>query len=209
MSIRYLVYGLFDPQTSELRYVGKTKQVLGERLRRHQRDALEKTENTWTDHTHRACWLRKVLFLGLSPEVEILQETATLEEANDSEVFWISYYKSIGCELTNSTAGGDGGIVSRKPTCTDEAVIEMYQSGLSTGQIAKSMKTCKKRILTVLNKNNFVRATALQKEVVDENGNKYSSITAAGKALGLTCGAVSNMLCGKSKTVAGHTFRYL
>lgn len=46
--------------------------------------------------------------LGLIPEL-IIMEITTFDKINDREKFWIAEYRSLGFNLTNQTAGGDGG----------------------------------------------------------------------------------------------------
>lgn len=38
----------------------------------------------------------------------IIDTCSSLEECNELEIFWIAYFKSIGCRLTNVTIGGGG-----------------------------------------------------------------------------------------------------
>ena len=56
--------------------------------------------------TRKNRWLRKILFLGLEPKVEIREyEDVDLAEV---EIFWISIGRAWGCQLTNLTKGGEG-----------------------------------------------------------------------------------------------------
>jgi hypothetical protein len=130
----------------EIRYVGKTKQTLAERLGRHIRDAQEKVGDKWSDNTHRANWLRK----AGRPLIYEICRYKTLSEVNAAERFLIYHMKAAGKNLTNTTMGGDGGIVARLPACRDRVVIDEYQRGLSSTKIAAKYKTCKKRVLSVL-----------------------------------------------------------
>jgi hypothetical protein len=96
-----VVYGLIDPRNGELRYVGKTTHGF-RRIREH-----------WTPSKMRAAikrrsakWVAGLLKHGLKPEVEILEaDPADLAAA---EQFWIAYFRFVGCNLTNHTAGGEG-----------------------------------------------------------------------------------------------------
>ncbi len=209
MDSRYLVYGLFDPRTGELRYVGKTKQRLSERLGRHKRDALEKHEEQWFDRTHRACWLRELYSNGLGPEVEVFEQHQTIDEVNDAERFLIEYWRALGANLTNTTQGGDGGIVSRRPACSDEQVMDLYRAGLKTGIIARRMGTCKKRVTRLLTERGLIRpGQGARKTIVDDRGNRFASINEAAQFYGVCLGAVSNVLRGRAKTSAGRKFSY-
>lgn len=147
----YATYILADPTTGAIRYVGKTKQKTRERLRRHVRDALEKSaDGAWADRTHRANWIRSLLNHGQEPVLKEIYHYATLEEVNAAERFLIRHIRPVKPDLTNTTDGGDGGIVSRKPACDDGIVIRAYQGGMTSRQIASKYKTCRKRVLGIL-----------------------------------------------------------
>ena len=96
------IYGLYDPRTSELRYVGFTSQPLQSRLKYgHLRTSELKLR------THKAHWISSLLRLGLKPEIFEIQKT-DINNWKFDEQWNIEYFKSIGCRLTNATSGGDG-----------------------------------------------------------------------------------------------------
>ena len=100
---KFLIYGLFDPFTKELRYVGKTEGTLKKRLREH-----ISTARTLKTNDHRKQWILSVLKKGDKPEIGELEELFSHEELVEAEEFWIAYYKSVGCRLVNATGGGEG-----------------------------------------------------------------------------------------------------
>lgn len=83
------VYGLIDPRSGELRYIGKT-QNLARRLRQHLQTS-ELRANTYKVH-----WLRELLTEGLRPTVMILEEAHEGANLNDSEKELIEYFRSLG-----------------------------------------------------------------------------------------------------------------
>jgi hypothetical protein len=98
----YKIYKLIDPISFEVRYIGRTKQGLIKRLNRHLRDS-------YTQKTHKANWIGSLVKRGLKPIMEVLQDNIlTLEEADKLEITFIDHYKSLNCDLTNSTNGGGG-----------------------------------------------------------------------------------------------------
>lgn len=99
MSQTSVVYGLYDPVSDELRYVGKTVGSLATRLRNHVNDALSKRKNT-----HAACWIRS---LSAAPVARVL-EVAPPSALNKAERRWIKTMKQRGASLTNLTDGGEG-----------------------------------------------------------------------------------------------------
>ena len=79
---RNLIYGLRDPRTNEIRYVGQSSTGL-HRPKQHAkykgpaRSAKEK-------------WVAKLLRLCLVPEIVILQVLEGPDELNSAEIFWIA-----------------------------------------------------------------------------------------------------------------------
>lgn len=95
-----IIYGLTDPRTDHLRYIGKTKGTLHVRKLGHLNDVKR---GSFYIPRHR--WISDLLSNGLEPEIF---EIETVEDWREAEQFWIGYFKSIGCDLLNATAGGDG-----------------------------------------------------------------------------------------------------
>ncbi len=91
------IYGLCEPDTGYLRYVGKSN------------DPKKRFANHLCpiDKSHRTSWIKNLKTRGLRPEMFIIEEIdrSSWEEA---ERFWICYFKAIGCPLINATLGGDG-----------------------------------------------------------------------------------------------------
>ena len=100
------IYALLDPDTGECRYVGQTSVGLKTRLRKHLHSATNKNSKEY--HTHKSRWLRKISNSGKSIEHVILTslENQTQEVVDECEMYWIRYFKSTGCNLTNFTLGG-------------------------------------------------------------------------------------------------------
>jgi len=96
------IYGLIDPTTKQLRYVGQTAQGPSYPTTHWKR----KRKRERKDHCH--CWVRSVLASGMIPEIIILQEVEIENDLSEAEIFWIAYFKMIGCRLTNMTDGGEG-----------------------------------------------------------------------------------------------------
>ena len=93
------IYVLRDPQTLDVRYVGKTIQPLRDRLGAHMRRCKQL-------RTHRDCWIKGLLDAGIKPIIEEI-ETAS-GDWETRERFWIAYYRKHSRSLTNQTEGGGG-----------------------------------------------------------------------------------------------------
>lgn len=109
-----MIYGLRDPRTDELRYIGKTERDPGERLDQHIRGAKQR----------KTLCHRWIMSLPHYPRICILEdEPKDLEQA---EKDWIARCRAAGVRLTNGTDGGTGGAM------VGEALEKMRKS--KTGQ---------------------------------------------------------------------------
>lgn len=91
------IYGLFNPETDELRYVGKTVRDLKERLNAHIVEAKRKTN-------YKCRWINSIA--PIKPIIELLDEVQD-DEWEFWEQWYIQYFKGIGCKLTNICIGGE------------------------------------------------------------------------------------------------------
>jgi hypothetical protein len=94
------VYGLIDPRTRFVRYIGKSTTGMS-RPKAHREPKIR------SRNTHCAAWVRSLIALGLDYEICVL-ETATRETVDDTERWWIAFARACGWDLTNHTDGGDG-----------------------------------------------------------------------------------------------------
>ena len=92
------IYGLIDPNTAEVRYIGKSIRPK-ERLTNHMNDV---------SNCHRSHWLQSLKSKGLKPEMVILEEMDGESDWQSSERKWIQYGRDANWPLTNNTDGGDG-----------------------------------------------------------------------------------------------------
>lgn len=95
------LYALLDPNTRELRYIGKTKSELRVRLRGHLREARGGSKS------HKSNWLRT---LGdKEPIIVPYCDVPDGYDVNALEREAISALRAADYPLTNMSAGGDGG----------------------------------------------------------------------------------------------------
>lgn len=94
----YYIYGLKDPVTNEIRYIGKTSQKLIRRWGNHLSEARNSLNNRYKNR-----WIKGLLDKGQYPTIEILDR---VEDWNFWERFYILKYKKLGNKLTNLTKGG-------------------------------------------------------------------------------------------------------
>ncbi len=98
---RLFVYGLVDPRSLEVRYIGKT--VHGLKRPREHYSELNYNNN------YKSGWVKQLRKAGLRYNIVVL-EFCKRETLNDQEIWWISYGKLSGWRLTNLTKGGDGAL---------------------------------------------------------------------------------------------------
>lgn len=92
------IYGLIDPITAEVRYIGKSIRPK-ERLTNHMNEV---------SNCHRSHWLQSLKSIGLKPEMVILEELDGASDWQAVERKWIQYGRGAKWPLTNNTDGGDG-----------------------------------------------------------------------------------------------------
>lgn len=88
------IYGLRDPRTGEMRYVGSS---CNPKVRLHQHISDLKYANTG-ERKHR--WLSQLVGLGLRPHVEILMRVQE-KNRHEFEAWWITEYTNRGARLVN------------------------------------------------------------------------------------------------------------
>jgi hypothetical protein len=94
----YIVYGLIDPRTRELRYIGQTRSV-------HSRRKAHRHGNNGAQV---GVWERELKTQGLEPEMVVLQDNLMRDEINQVEADWIARMLQDGAQLLNVLAGAGG-----------------------------------------------------------------------------------------------------
>jgi len=95
---RVFIYGLVDPETMQIRYIGKTVNP-EQRLASH---CHEKSA------CHRSHWIQSLKAKGLKPSIVCIEEIRGDWPWQESERFWIALATRSGWPITNNTSGGDG-----------------------------------------------------------------------------------------------------
>lgn len=100
----HYIYGLYDPRTGALRYIGKSDRP---------RERLTNQMNEKAD-TYRCHWLQELRALGLRPIQVIIDAVPAGGDWQTVERAYILAARSAGHRLTNGTDGGDG-VVNLSP----------------------------------------------------------------------------------------------
>lgn len=115
-----LIYGLTDPRTGHLRYVGRSTSGSRRPFQHGQPYYLRSVRS------HTSSWCQNLAAAGLRPGVVIIEDSP--EDLFDAEQFWIAYFRLLGCDLTNHTEGGDG-MVGFRHSETTKARIAATKKG--------------------------------------------------------------------------------
>lgn len=91
------IYGLYDPDSGELRYVGKANNAL-QRLKSHITDSRRSKRPVCQ-------WVKSIVQARKYPRLEIL-ETVNDDEWKEAEIRLIAHYRKT-CDLLNLADGGD------------------------------------------------------------------------------------------------------
>ena len=126
MENKTFIYTLSDPNTNEIRYVGKSND-LKYRLKKHINESKNK-------RTHKEKWINTLINEGLTPIIEIL-DIVNENEWSFYETYWISQFKTWGFELTNGTSGGEGSDGIKGKTHTKETKEKCKIAGLKSPKI--------------------------------------------------------------------------
>ena len=133
------IYGLYDPRTYRIRYIGKTVRIKG-RFSYHLNDRR---------NTHKGRWISSLSKIGMEPIMRVIE---VIENDDDTiwpwrERYWISRAKECGESLTNLDDGGNSGF-KKSP----ESVEKMRQSKIGTkhsdASKAKRSEAMKGRIVS-------------------------------------------------------------
>ncbi|WP_210166672.1 hypothetical protein [Bradyrhizobium japonicum] len=98
-----IIYGLADPETGHIRYVGKAVHGLPKRLYQHLWQA-----RTAKRKRHVLAWISSVVDKGVKPEIFEIERVPAGGDWEEAEAFWIAYFRFIGADLCNLTSGGEG-----------------------------------------------------------------------------------------------------
>ena len=129
MKNKTYIYGLIDPRTNQIRYVGKAD------------NPTDRFYNHWADKriNHRTCWFKSLKKEGIKPRIEIL---AVVEK--DNWQFWEKHYISLYDNLVNGTLGGDGveaTLEVRKKMSDKKSKKQVLQFSLK-GEFIEIYKNC-------------------------------------------------------------------
>ena len=164
----HYIYTLSDPNTNEVRYVGKTINI----KRRYKQHLYDKRQTS-----HKNSWIISLRKNGLKPIMTIIEECNN-DNWEEREIYWISKYEN----LTNHKKGGNGG--------------DDYKRPISSESIEKIRKANLGKKLSKEHKERISNSVPTRKVIIDNI--TYKSIMEASKELNITYKAIFNRLKSKN-----------
>ncbi len=119
MGNNVFIYGLVEKNNNTLKYIGKTTDIK-RRLRRH-------INERFLHDSYKDRWVRKMVNNNIDIDIIII-DYVEQKEWQYWEKFYISYYKYIGCKLTNGTNGGDEPPSTKGRKHTEESKLKMSKT---------------------------------------------------------------------------------
>lgn len=147
MSRPRYIYGLWDPRTGDLRYIGKSIDPNRRSVHRISRAK----HGTGINPVHD--WIRELLGENLRPILEVLEE-ATKETWQESEKEWIRQCRELGIDLLNVHDGGGGLPSSTNTARKGKKLSKEHREAISKGvrgtkrseETRRRMSEAKKRL---------------------------------------------------------------
>lgn len=208
------IYLLKDPDTNEIRYVGKTVKSLNIRLSQH----ISRSKKVRTAYVN--CWIYSLLKKNKRPIIELIEET---DDWENREKYWIQYFS----KLCNHQIGGGHGNLGIKLSDSHKENISKSLKGkprdLKTK--IKISKSHKGKILSEETKNKLSSINTGKKYSIetiikkskggviqyDLNMNKINEFITLKEATlitGFYKGGISSACIGRLKTYKGFIWKY-
>jgi hypothetical protein len=212
-----VIYGLCNPETKVIRYIGKSERV----KQRYQNHLNE------TYQTHKTNWIKSLKRKGLKPELIILEKITNESIWQEREREWIKTAGEFGFKLVNSTDGGDGVLNisgegkkrmlatwkgrKHKPESIEKMRIRSSQqikTEKSKNKLSKKMAGREITWKDKLQKANRKFDDAKLKLVIEDLNNGMKVIDAA-KKYGVHRTTITKIKKGEYKTFKQKTYNYI
>lgn len=211
------IYTLKDPNTNEIRYIGKTNNI-----KTRLKDHIRKSK---LSKTHKNNWIQSLIIKNQKPIIEII-EVITNNEWGIREQYWIDYYKSKGVRLTNIANGGIGGNLGDEVNRKISEIKKGFKHSEETKKILSIVKTGTKHSEEtkleysktrsgignpMWGKKRSESSKKYQKVIqLDLNGEKikeWAGIIIASKELKINRCSITDVCYGRHKTAGGYKWK--
>ena len=215
---KIIVYGLLDPQTKHLKYIGRSSSGL-ERPKKHIWNMNE--QKTRYSHLRIYRWINSLKEIGEKPFIIVLEECTDEKSVAEAEKKWIKNARLAGYDLTNLSDGGEGNCGHKsiwKGTKKDPEKVELHAQKMrgrkrSQEQLEQARKKRELLNKTEVSENTRKRLSETSKHkkpIKDNFGNIYESVNEAAKKLSIKPTSVTRSLKNEKAIVDGkYSFKYL
>jgi hypothetical protein len=222
------IYILIDPETQQVRYVGKANNI-SQRYKAHLNRARK-------HQIHKLNWINSLKTKELKPIIEII-DVVPIKDWIFWETYWISQFKTWGFDLINYTQGGDGATFANqtsfkkrhkpwnygtaKPKIlkgnagkNENSIKHQFKKGVkpwnynvtgyTTSKKGKSLSEDQKQKISnslkgkPSNKKRTIKQFDMDKNLIRD----FASITEAKEITGIK--GINNALTGRAKTAGGY-----
>ena len=200
------IYSLKNPITNEIRYIGKTGN-LHRRLQNH--ISHSKTLNTRIGN-----WIKSLIKENLLPIIQVIEE-CNENNWEEKEIYWIQYYKDLGCNLVNFRKGGNEPPVIKKQYQKFTKVKDKYVVKRSKNNKLYYLGTFSTQTEAINAYNNFEIKDSV---IYNTNGvlmfqnnlliKEFKSISECAKYINGATTHISACCKNKKPQYKGYTFKY-
>lgn len=207
--MKIFIYTLSDPNTNEIRYVGKSYSPTI-RYKNH-------INQSKIHHSHVNRWINKLLEQPALPILNIIEEC---NESNweEREIYWIAYYKQLYPNLCNIRKGGNEPAPKNPKTISK---CNYYKGKYRTNYFSKgnsiylgsyNTKQEAEKAYDDYVLNGIIELTNPKKRKVllisSDFTKEFNSVTECALFLNTSPTNISRCCKGKAKTHKGCTFKY-
>lgn len=209
------IYTLKHPDTLEIRYVGKTVQLLKYRLANH----ISRSKKFRTAYIN--CWIYSLLQENKKPLIELIEECE--DNWEERERYWINFYPNLCNHQKGGGHGNLGTVLSEKHKLNISNSLKGIPRDLATKQKIAKSNTGKKHSESTkqkLRELNLGKIISIEERIKRSKGgveqftiegilvNTFYSLTDAAAQLGLSKGTLSSACTGRRKTYKGFKWKY-
>lgn len=190
----YKIYSLNDPETNEVRYVGKTVSPLYKRLSSHYRDKKK---------SYKTHWIESLKEKKLKPIIKLI-EICDENNWEEREKYWISYFRKHS-RLTNYLDGGQGQQKGYKHSDEAKEKIRLAAIKNTKGKFYEGQKFSDE-----INekRNESIKKIIYQYTIDYKLIKKWNGIIVAANELGINKNNIRAVLTGKTVTAGGFIWTY-
>lgn len=202
----FLIYGLKDPKTGQVRYVGKSSSGMkrpSEHFRAHK---LHKK-------CHKSSWIKSLAVQGLQPEIIVLETLDSKDALSDAEMKWIAHLKAQGHPLTNHTVGGEGVSGWKHSPETKNKIGKASKARQTKTWIAQRVQAFRVSMKSETLRAIYSKAKGMRPfEVYDSSGRflgVWENVRKCCRDFSLDSGSVSRVLKGEYSHTKGFTMKFV